>query len=353
MRVLITGHDGYIGSVLSPMARDAGHDVIGLDTFWFQDCGFGTEPDAVPSITRDIRDVTSSDLEGFDAIVHLAAVSNDPLGDLDPKATYEINHRATVQLASFAREVGVTRFIFSSSCSLYGAGSTDQLLSETAPFSPVTPYAESKVLVEHDVSLLASDDFSPIFLRNATVYGISPRLRLDLVLNDLVASAYTRGEISLKSDGTPWRPLVHVEDVATAFLAALSAPRDSVHGQAFNIGRTAENYRVRDLAELVAANIDGSRVTFAEGAGPDPRSYRVDFSKAESSLPGFRPKWSVAAGVDELRKSFQRNGLDTETVDGPRYIRLRRIQELIDSRRLGVGLRSATTEPQGVSTLQG
>lgn len=352
MKLLITGHDGYIGSVLSRVARAEGHDVVGLDTFLFQGCGFGREPDEVPSIRHDVRDVPASDLRGLDAIVHLAAISNDPLGDLDPAWTYEINHRASVRLARLAKEAGVPRFVFSSSCSLYGAASPDDLLAESADFSPVTPYGISKVLVERDVSALADDDFSPTFLRNATVYGDSPRLRLDLVVNDLVACAHTTGEILVKSDGTPWRPLVHVEDVARAFLAAVEAPREAVHNEAFNIGRTTENYRVRDIADLVAALIPGAHVTYAEGGGPDRRSYRVDFSKAEDSLPGFRPTWTLARGIEQLRDAFRRHGLGETDVQGTRFVRLRRIRELMDAGELGPALRWSTGERQEVAPLR-
>jgi nucleoside-diphosphate-sugar epimerase len=352
MKVLITGHDGYIGSVLTTAARASGHEVVGLDTFLFEGCGFGREPDEVASIRRDIRDIRGSELRGFDAIVHLAAISNDPLGNLDPDWTYEINHQASVRLARLAKQAGVPRFVFSSSCSLYGAASPDDLLSESADFNPVTPYGISKVLVERDVSALADDDFSPTFLRNATVYGDSARLRLDLVVNDLVASAHTTGEVLVKSDGTPWRPLVHVGDVARAFLASLEAPREKVHNEAFNIGRTAGNYQVRDIADIVADLIPGGRVMYADGGGPDKRSYRVDFSKAEDSLPGFRPTWTLAAGVEQLRDSFVQFGLDETLVRGTRFVRLRRIQELMDAGDLGPALRWSTGELPEVAPLR-
>ena len=339
MRVLITGHDGYIGSVLTRMARDAGHDVTGLDAFWFEGCALGPEPDAVPALRLDVRDIEVDHLQGFDAVVHLAAISNDPVGHLDPVCTFEVNHQGSVRMAEAAKQAGVGRFIFASSCSLYGAASPDQLLGESAPFNPVTPYGESKVLVERDVSRLADDGFSPIFLRNATVYGYSPRLRLDLVVNDFVAAAFTTGNIVIKSDGTPWRPLVHVEDVARAVLAALVAPRESVHNEAFNVGRTQENYQVRDVAGIVTEVLVGSRVTYEEGGGPDSRCYRVDFSKAENSLPGFAPCWTVREGVHELADAYRRHGLTQDDLSSPRFVRLRRVQTLQREGKLGSDLR--------------
>jgi nucleoside-diphosphate-sugar epimerase len=339
MRIVVTGHAGYIGSVFVPIAKDAGHEVVGLDSFFFEGCDFGRAPEAVRSIRRDVREVSPSDLEGVDAVVHLAAISNDPMGNLDPARTYEINHEASVELARIAKEAGVSRFVFSSSCSLYGAASPVEFLTETAAFNPVTPYGVSKVLVERDVSELADDAFTPVFLRNATVYGDSPRLRLDLVVNDLVASVHTTGEILIKSDGTPWRPLVHVEDVATAFLAALEAPREAVHNEAFNIGRTQENYQIRDVADIVTEMVSGSRVTYAEGGGPDERCYRVHFGKAEASLPGFEPKWTVPDGVRQLIDAYRKYELDGSDVAGSSYVRLRRIQELLDQERLSPALR--------------
>jgi nucleoside-diphosphate-sugar epimerase len=339
MRVLITGHDGYIGSVLAPKIREAGHDVVGLDSHLFEGCALGRAPEKMPAKHMDVRDVDLEDLRGFDAVIHLAALSNDPMGDLDPARTFEINHMGSVHIARLAKQAGVGRFIFSSSCSLYGAASPDDLLTESASFNPVTPYGESKVLVERDVSEMADDDFSPTFLRNATVYGYSPRLRLDLVVNDLVASACATGEILIKSDGTPWRPLVHVEDVAGAFLAALEAPREAVHNEAFNIGRTQENHQIRDVAEMVRVAVTKSRVTYAEGGGPDERCYRVDFSKAEDSLPHFRPRWTVQEGVRQLADAYSRHGLKASDLSSPQFIRLRRIQALLDAGELAPDLR--------------
>lgn len=339
MRVLITGHDGYIGTVLAPIVRDAGHDVAGLDTCLFEGCSLGPETAGVPTLRLDVRDIVVDHLRGFDAIIHLAAISNDPLGSLDPSRTYEINHRASVRMAQLAKQAGVERFIFASSCSLYGAASPDDLLTESAPFNPVTPYGESKVLAERDLSKLADDHFSPIFLRNATVYGYSPRLRLDLVVNDLVASALTTGRVVIKSDGTPWRPLVHVEDVSRAVVAAIEAPRETVHNEAFNIGRTKENYQVRDVADMVTEVLPESRVTYEEGGGPDSRCYRVDFSKAEDGLFGFEPRWTVLDGVRELVHAYRRHGLTEDDLSSPRFVRLRRIQVLQEEGRVGPDLR--------------
>ncbi len=339
MRVLITGHDGYIGSVLAPLARDAGHDIVGLDSFLLEGCSFGQHPEKIPARNIDVRDVDGELFKGFDGVIHLAAVSNDPIGDLDSARTFEINHRASVLIARLAKQAGVERFIFASSCSLYGSASPDDLLTESASFNPVTPYGESKVLVERDVAEMADDDFSPTFLRSATVYGHSPRLRLDLVVNDLVANAFTTGRILIKSDGTPWRPLVHVEDVANAYVAALEVPREAVHNEAFNIGRSQENYQIRELADIVTGVVAESRVAYAEGGGPDERCYRVDFSKAESALPGFRPRWTVQQGARQLADAYSRYGLKVDDLSSPRYIRLRRIQSLLDAGELGPDLR--------------
>src|SRR3989442_1677081 len=264
MRVLVTGHNGYIGSVLTRMARAAGHDVVGLDTYYFEGCTLGPEERDVPALRLDLRDVTADHVAGFDAVIHLAALSNDPLGNLHAATTFAINHRASVRLAEAAKAAGVPRFLFASSCSLYGLAG-DAMLTEEASFNPITPYGESKVLVERDVRRLADDRFAPVFLRNATAYGVSSRLRLDIVVNNLVGAAVSTGEILVQSDGTPWRPLVHVEDFARAFLAALHAPRAAVHNQAFNVGRTTENYRVSELAELVRQAVPGTTVRYAEG----------------------------------------------------------------------------------------
>lgn len=338
MRVLVTGHHGYIGAVLTPMLIKAGHDVVGLDSDLFSSCTYGSWQETIPSIRKDIRSVEPPDLEGFDAILHLAGLSNDPLGDLNPELTMEINHRASVRLAALAREVGVKRFIFSSSCSNYGAAG-DTMLDEHSAFNPVTPYGRSKVLVEQDIAKLASDDFHPTFLRNATAYGVSPFLRFDLVLNNLVAWAFTTGKIMMKSDGTPWRPIVHIEDISRAFIAVLEAPAGVIHNEAFNVGRTSENYRVRDLALIVKDTIPGCEVSFAPGAGPDIRNYRVNCDKILQALPDFHPEWDARRGAMELFESYRTYGLELNEFEGPRYKRIAHIKQLISDGMLDNTLR--------------
>lgn len=343
MRVLITGHNGYIGSVLAPMVRAAGHDIVGLDSFLFEGGTFGRNGSQIDALRMDLRDVQADDLRGFDAVMHLAALSNDPLGDVNPQVTYDINHLGSVRLARLAKEAGVPRLIFASSCSLYGVAG-DQMLTEEAAFNPITPYGVSKVLFERDVAKLADDDFSPTFLRNSTAYGVSPRLRADVVVNNLVATAFTTGEVLIQSDGTPWRPLVHIEDIARAFLAVLHAPRELVHNEAFNVGRSEENYRVRDLGELVEQVVPGSKVRYADGGGPDPRCYRVDCGKLMRTLPEYQPEWTVRRGMEQLRDAFERNGLTSEELLGDRYFRIKRIRALQSEGLLDASLRWTCVE---------
>jgi nucleoside-diphosphate-sugar epimerase len=338
MRVLVTGHKGYIGSVMVPLLVDAGHEVVGLDTGLYEACSFGDRRRQVAGVRLDIRDVEPHHLEGFEAVVHLAALSNDPLGDLDAQLTYDINHRASVRLARAARQAGVERFLFASSCSLYGASGTDAPLAEDAPFNPVTPYGESKILVEQDVTELAGPQFSPVFFRNATAYGVSPHLRVDIMVNNLVGYAVTTGKVLIKSDGSPWRPLVHVEDICRAFLAALEADRRRTHNQAFNVGITEENFRVRQVAEMVEA-VTGCEATFAEGATADARDYRVDFGKIQQVLPEFQPHWTVQKGVEELYEAYRRYDLTADEFLGGRYVRLNEIKRLQSEGRLGDQLR--------------
>jgi nucleoside-diphosphate-sugar epimerase len=343
MRVLVTGHNGYIGTVLVPMLIAAGHEVTGLDSDLYEQCTFGDGIQDIPSLKRDIRDVEASDLNGLDAVIHLAGLSNDPLGDLNPGLTYEINHAASVRLARLAKEAGVTRFIFSSSCSNYGAAG-ENWVNEESELNPVTPYGISKVRVEEDVQNLADSSFSPTFPRSATAYGVSPRLRFDLVLNNLVAWACTTGQVHLKSDGMAWRPIVHIEDIARAFTAILHAPRELVHNQAFNVGRTEENYRIRELAEIVAETVPGSRIEYAEGAGPDKRCYRVESDKLAQTLSEFKPQWNARRGAEELSAAFQKVGLTLEEFEGPRYKRVAHIKQLLGTGRLDETLRWRTQE---------
>jgi nucleoside-diphosphate-sugar epimerase len=340
MRILVTGDKGYIGAVLVPMLHARGHQVVGLDSTLYQGCTIGPAPAPSPAMQMDIRDVSPDDLVGFDAVCHLAAISNDPVGDLNPETTYAINYRASVALAWAARAAGVQRFVFSSSCSLYGAAGNAPL-DESAAFNPVTPYGESKILAEQEISALIRTDFAPVFLRNATAYGFSSSLRGDLVVNNLVGYALTTGEVFLKSDGTPWRPLVHIEDISRAFCAALEAPADVVSGQAYNIGLTSENYRIREVAEIVERAVPNSRIAFAEAAGPDKRNYRVSCDRAARELPGFHPQWTVERGVMELYEAYRAYGLSLEDLTGPRLQRIARVKELQSAGQLGDDLRWA------------
>ena len=338
MRVLITGNKGYIGMVMAPLIARAGHEVVGLDSDLFEQCTFGEVPTDFPSIRKDLRDISLSDLQGFEAVIHLAGLSNDPLGNLNPNLTYDINHKASVKLAELSKQAGVQRYLFSSSCSTYGAAG-DKILDETADFNPVTPYARSKVLVEAEVSKLADKNFSPIFLRNATAYGVSPRLRFDLVLNNLVAWAMCTGRVLLKSDGSPWRPFVHIEDISRAFLAALESPRDLVHNQALNVGRSDQNFQIKDIAQVVEQTVPGCRIEFAGDAEPDKRCYRVDFSRIGKVLPGFKPEWDIPRGAKELYEAYKKVGLCVEDFEGVRYKRIDHIKSLLASGRLDLSLR--------------
>jgi nucleoside-diphosphate-sugar epimerase len=334
MRILLTGHDGYIGHVLTPMLLERGHEVTGLDSCLYEGCGFAPASAlSIPVIRKDVRDVALDELRGFDAVVHLAGISNDPLGDLAPQTTYAINHEASVRLARLAKQAGVRRFVFSSSCSNYGAAG-DSYLDETASFNPVTPYAESKVWTERDVAPLADDSFTPTFLRSSTAFGVSTRLRGDLVVNNLVGYAVTSGEVLIKSDGMPWRPLVHIEDISRAFTAVLEAPRELVHNEAFNVGTTAENYRVREIAQMVAEVVPNSKVTYAGDASPDKRNYRVNCDKISRVLPSFKPQWTVRKGVEEVYEAYCRHGTTSADFLSSNFVRLKKIRELQNAGRL-------------------
>lgn len=338
MKVLVTGHRGFIGTVMIPILLKEGFDVVGLDTDLYRYCTYGDDPISIPNINKDVRDVAPDDLRGFDAVVHLAALSNDPLGNINPALTYDINHLASVRIAEIARQVGVKRFLFASSCSMYGKAG-DDILDETANFNPVTPYAKSKVYVERDVAPMASDSFSPVFLRNATAYGVSPRIRFDLVINNLVAWAHTTGKILMKSDGTPWRPLVHIEDITQAVVCALKADREVIHGLAVNVGSNDENYQMRDLAKMVEETVPNCAIETEDGAGPDERCYRANFDKIHRVFPNFKTKWTARMGVEQCYQSYLKHGLNSEEYEGVKYKRIAHIEQLIADGKLDTNLR--------------
>lgn len=338
MKVLVTGHLGYIGCVLTPLLIERGHDVHGLDSDIYRNCTFFGPMPEVPHLEKDVRDVTQEDVAGYDAIIHLAGLSNDPLGDYKPSLTHSINCQGSIKMAELAKAAGVRRFIFASSCSNYGAAG-DNFLDESAAFNPVTPYGESKVSVERALLPLASDEFSPTFLRASTAYGVSPRLRFDLVVNNLTAWAFTTGRVLMKSDGTPWRPLVHVEDIARAYVATMEAPVETVHCKAFNVGQTSENYRISDVAAMVEANVPNSRVEFSADGGPDKRCYRVDCNLLSRTLHEFKPQWTVDRGIKQLYEKYVEVGLKLEDFEGVKFQRIAHVKHLLTSNFLDDDLR--------------
>lgn len=338
MKVLVTGSQGYIGTILVPMLIDRGYDVTGLDTDYYHKCTYTADAPVNSFINKDVRDVTSEDLQGFEAVIHLAGLSNDPLGDYRPELTAEINETASVKIAELAKAAGASRFLFASSCSNYGSAG-DDFLTEEASFNPVTPYGESKVKVEAALDKLADDNFSPTCLRASTAYGLSPRIRFDLVANNLTAWAFTTGKVYLKSDGSPWRPIVHVEDIALSYIAVLQAPRDLIHNEAFNVGTTSENYQIREIAQLVHEIVPNCEIGFAPEAGPDIRNYRVNCDKIARTLHDYKPQWTARRGIEQLYNAYKSIGLTLEDFEGPMYMRIAHIKKLIEEEALDSSLR--------------
>jgi nucleoside-diphosphate-sugar epimerase len=337
MKVLLTGTEGYIGARAAPILAARGHQITGLDTGYYRDGTLYLDPVGLPmaphTVFKDLRRVTPEDFEGFDAVVHLAELSNDPLGENRPEVTFQINHEGSVRLAKAAKQAGVRRFVYASSCSVYGLGSGGDFLDETSTTNPQTSYAKCKVAVERDVGAMAGSEFCVTFLRNATAYGPSPRMRFDIVLNDLCALAWTRKKIAMTSDGSPWRPIVHIEDIIDAMRCTLEAPAAAVNGQIFNVGSTAENYRIREIAQIVSEAFPGCEVSVGPPSA-DNRSYRVRFDKVESKLPGFRARWTARRGAEELRKLFERIEFSPQSYEFRAFTRLKQLKYLQGSGQL-------------------
>lgn len=334
-KIIVTGHNGYIGAVLAPLLVEKGYEVVGIDTSYYDEACelFAPGFKDIKQIKKDVREIEEKDIDKAYAVCHLSALSNDPIGALDKELTYDINYKASLRLAELSKKVGVEKFIFSSSCSMYGK-SGDDILTEEAVFSPVTAYAESKVLSEKFIKPLGSKDFSVTFLRNSTAYGISPKLRIDLVVNNLVGWALTTGNIKIMSDGTPWRPLIHVEDIAQAFLAVIEASKETISGESFNVGTNSENYQVKDIAFLVKEVMPECNVIITGENGMDSRSYKVDFSKIKRKMPHFKPKWGLKKGIEQICDYYKRYGMDSDKFNGKCFIRLKQIKYLLDSHKL-------------------
>jgi len=329
-KILVTGNNGFIGTILVKLLVEKGYEVFGIDTNYFdEDCNLYPYKNDIMDIKKDVRNIAKEDLKDVYAVCHLAALSNDPIGELDPDLTYDINYHASVRLAKLAKKLGVTKFIYSSSCSLYGIAG-EEAITEEAEFNPVTAYAKSKVLTEKSILPLSDSDFSVTTLRNATAYGISPKLRVDLVVNNLVGWALTTGQIKILSDGTPWRPLIHAEDIARAFIAVIEAPKEVIKGEAFNVGKNSENYQVKDIATMIKAVLPDCEIIITGEHGPDSRTYKVNFDKIGRMLQGFDPQWNLKKGIEQIVNYYKQYGMSSNKFNDRYFIRLKQIKYLVD-----------------------